>query len=153
MSLPLIRYARISIKCNRNVKDKNKLYISNSYGIPRNFGGNYKDGWVTGFIRDIGDCYEIKYDDTPPVIVPVKKEAWTFTQTVRFHIYDNGCGLKQCYGYIDNKPVVLDGVSNKGLYVCNLKNYIIKTNKNHKMDIVAIDNKNNKKTYTVQVKY
>ena len=52
-----------------------------------------------------------------------------------------------------NKPVVLDGVSNKGLYVCNLKNYIIKTNKNHKMDIVAIDNKNNKKTYTVQVKY
>lgn len=153
MSLPLIRYARISIKCNRSVKDKNKLYISNSYGIPRNFGGNYKDGWVTGFIRDIGDCYEIKYDDTPPVIVPVKKETWTFTQTVRFHIYDNGCGLKQCYGYIDNKPVVLDGVSNKGLYVCNLKNYIIKTNKNHKMDIVAIDNKNNKKIYTVQVKY
>lgn len=153
MSLPLIRYARISIKCNRSVKDKNKLYISNSYGIPRNFGGNYKDGWVTGFIRDIGDCYEIKYDDTPPIIVPVKKETWIFTQTVRFHIYDNGCGLKQCYGYIDNKPVVLDGVSNKGLYVCNLKNYIIKTNKNHKMDIVAIDNKNNKKIYTVQVKY
>lgn len=153
VSLPLVRYARISIRCNKYVKDTSKLYISNSYGVSRYCGGIYKKGWLTGYIRDIGDTYEIKYDDKPPVIEPLKTGLGASSHYLRFSIYDDGSGLKQCYGYIDNRQLVLDGVSRKGVYTCDLRKYVKKNGTLHRLEVIAIDNKNNKETYTAHIKY
>lgn len=121
--------------------------------MSRYCGGIYKKGWLTGYIRDIGDTYEIKYDDKPPVIEPLKTGLGASSHYLRFSIYDDGSGLKQCYGYIDNRQLVLDGVSRKGVYTCDLRKYVKKNGTLHRLEVIAIDNKNNKETYTAHIKY
>jgi len=59
-STPLFDWAEISIAPRRNVADPSKLYITDSYG--HNLGGTYKDGWVTGRMRDLGETYQLAYD-------------------------------------------------------------------------------------------
>ena len=46
--------------------DPSKLYVRTSDG--RYMGGDYRDGWVTGRIRDLGLTYTLDYDDEPPLI-------------------------------------------------------------------------------------
>ncbi len=49
--------------------------------------------------------------------------------------------------------MVLDGVSRKGVYTCDLRKYLNKNGTLHRLEVIAIDNKNNKETYTAHIKY
>ncbi len=149
-SYPLFNWARISLKLNENVPDSSKLYIVSHYGSDQYMGGKYKDGWVTGHLRELGARYEIAYDDVPPVI-----SGFSFgADKLRIVASDGKSGLNSYYGYVDDVFVLFEPQEKTNVLVCNLKYAPIKkTGAVRNFKFIAIDNRNNKKVFTSQFKY
>lgn len=143
-SYPLFNWSSISIKLKRKVKDTSKLYISCNYGYERFNGGSYKDGWVTGKIRELGASYSIAYDDVPPVITP----AGASGAAIRFAISDTGSGIKSFKGYIDGQFVLFEKLERSNIIQCSFNDVPIKkTGAGHALKLVVTDNCNNVSTY------
>lgn len=153
-SCPLFNWAELSIAVRRKVTDPSKLYIASHYGATRFQGGEYRDGWVTGRIRELGAAYEIDYDDEPPTITPIGQAAWAQSRTIRLGLSDTKSGLKTYKGYIDGNFVVFENVEKSPWVICRLdKTPIKRTGAMHKLKFKATDNCNNTRTFEAQVKY
>lgn len=149
-SYPLFSWAKISLKLNKPVKDKNKLYIVSHFGIDRYMGGTYDGGWVTARIRELGAKYEIAYDDVPPRLTVNNMSG----RYIRAHVYDSESGLKYIKGYVDGEFVLFEYQEKAGIYICDLaKSPVVKTGKTHDLKLVAADNLDNKKVITMQFNY
>lgn len=149
-SYPLFDWAKISLRLKKEVEDPQKLYIVSHYGANRYMGGEYKDGWVTGGIRELGARYEIAYDGEPPVISGVGTGAGR----IRVAVSDGGSGLKTLQGYVDGNFVLFEHVEKSNVFVCNLKETPIKaTRKSHDLKVVALDNRGNKRVVTTGFVY
>lgn len=143
-SYPLLNWSSISIKLKRKVKDTSKLYISCNYGYSRFNGGCYKDGWVTGKIRELGASYTIAYDDVPPTITP----AGASNAAIRFAISDTGSGIKSFKGYIDGRFVLFEKLDKSNIIQCTLHDVPIKKIKaGNILELIVTDNCNNISTY------
>lgn len=152
-SYPLLKRARLRLKCDTGVADTNKLYITSSYGT-KYCRSEYKDGWLTGYIRDLGALYEVAYDDQPPVVVPIGQDKWMIDETIRLGITDSGSGIKYFRGYVDGDFVLFEGVHNSSLVLCNLKNTPVRRkNRKRILKVVVADYTDNKYTFTAQIKY
>lgn len=140
-SFPLFGWAQVSLKLKSKVKDVSKLYISCDYGMRRYCGGTYKDGWVTGRMRELGAMYSIEYDDIPPKIIPGTMSGTRVTCSVG----DTGSGLKSFKGYMDDRFVLFEQVDKSNVMRCTLPNTPVKrTGGMHRLRLVAEDNCGNK---------
>ena len=149
-SYPLFGWAKISMRVKHKVADPHKLYIVGHYGVDRYMGGDYQNGWVTGNIRELGASYEIAYDDEQPIISGIGISP----NRLSFATYDKKSGLRQVKGYADGKFILFEYNEKAGIYVCNLKKTPLKkTGGTHELRIVALDNRDNKKTVTAHFKY
>jgi len=152
-SYPLVKWAKLRLKCHTTVNDPSKLYIASSYGAVR-YHSFYKDGYVTGYIRDLGAYYDVAYDDIAPAITPIGQRRWNVSNVVRIGVSDSGSGLKSWRGYIDGEFVLFENVPKSLWLSCDLKKTPIKrTGKSRSLKIVVTDNVNNTNTYTTQIKY
>lgn len=153
-SLPLFSWAELSIAPRRKVADPSKLYIVSHSGGDRYQGGTYRDGWVTGRLRELGAAYELAYDDQPPAIIPIGEGSWGASCEIRLAVSDSGSGLKSVKGYIDGEYVLFEDMERSTTKRCKLKETpIARTGKMHTLKIVATDNRDNVKTYEALVKY
>lgn len=149
-SYPLFGWAQISLKLNKPVKDPNKLYIVSHYGADRYMGGFYKDGWVTGRIRELGARYEIAYDADAPVLTAFNAS----NGRLKIYAYDKKSGLKSLKGYVNGSFVLFEYDEKANIYSCNLHGSPIrKTSSLHNLKIVAVDRCNNEAVFTSQFKY
>lgn len=149
-SYPLFGWAQISLRLKRAVKDHAKLYIVSHYGVDRYMGGTYKDGWVTGRIRELGARYEIAYDDEPPVIAAFNAS----NGRLRVYAYDKKSGLGSLKGYVDGRFVLFEYNEKANTYSCDLRETPIKRNGGHRqLRIVATDRRGNKAEFSSQVEY
>ena len=149
-SYPLFDWAKISLRLKHKVKDPSKLYIVSHYGVDRNMGGTFNDGWVTGRMRELGASYEIAYDDTPPVLSAFSASAGR----LRVFAYDKQSGLRSLKGYVDGRFVLFEYMEKAGVYVCNLKDAPVhKTGREHSVKLVAVDERGNRSVLTEQFKY
>lgn len=149
-SYPLFDWAKISLRLNKKVQDPSKLYVVCHYGFDRYMGGEYKEGWVTGRIRELGASYELAYDDVPPVVSGFSAG----TKNLQVAVYDNKSGLKSMRGYVDGRFVLFDNIEKTSTYVCDIREaQIKKTGGQHNVKIVAVDNRNNKKVQTTTFRY
>lgn len=149
-SYPLFDWAKISLRLKHKVKDPSKLYIVSHYGVDRNMGGTFNDGWVTGRMRELGASYEIAYDDTPPVLSAFSASAGR----LRVLAYDKQSGLRSLKGYVDGRFVLFEYMEKAGVYVCNLKDApVSKTGKEHSVKLVAVDERGNRSVFTSQFEY
>lgn len=144
-SLPLMYNAELSIHLCRystasvvDSFDPSKLYITNENG--RYFGGNFQDGWVTGYIRDLAGRYEIAYDDQPPTVTPVS----TTGSRLVLNVTDDKSGIASWTATIDNRFVVFDAIEKSKSYVCQLhETWLRPTGKSHKLRFEVTDNRQN----------
>ena len=149
-SWPRFGWARISWKLNKPGKDPSKLYIVSHYGVDRYMGGTFKDGWVTGRIRELGAWYEIAYDDEAPVLTSFSMSAGKLFITA----YDDKTGLRSIKGFVDGQFVLFEYMEKSKRYVCNLAySPVKKTGGSHKLKIIAMDNRGNSKEFTSQFDY
>lgn len=150
-SYPLFGWAQISLRLKKTVSDPSKLYIVSHYGVDRYMGGTYKDGWVTGRIRELGAKYEIAYDDEPPVITAFNAA----NGRLRVYAYDKRSGLRSLKGYVDGHFVLFEYNEKAHIYSCDLRQSpsIRKTGGSHLLKISATDRCGNKADFSTQVKY
>lgn len=154
VSFPLLQWAELSIAVTGKAKDPGKFFIVGRDDRYRYCGGVYKDGWVTGKIRDLGLSYELDYDDTAPRIFPVRQEQWDRTATIRLGMEDNKSGIKHYKGYIDGRFVLFEKVERSHLVVCKLKEVPIKkTGKKCRLRFVATDNRDNTGVFETDIVY
>lgn len=149
-SYPLFGWAKISLRLKKQVKDPGKLYIVSHYGVDRNMGGVFKDGWVTGRMRELGASYEIAYDDTPPVLTAFKASA----RTLRVVAFDRQSGLHSFKGFVDGRFVLFEYMEKSGVYVCNLPSApVAKTGGEHSVKLVAVDERGNRSVFDGKFRY
>lgn len=149
-SYPLFDWTTLTLRLNKKVKDPTKLYIVGHYGTDRYMGGEYNNGWVSGRIIELGARYEIAYDDKPPVI-----SGFSFgAGRIRVAVSDLQSGIKSLQGYVDGQFVLFECVEKTNLWVCNIDDTPIKNLRNlHVLEIVAVDNRNNKNVLTKSFEY
>lgn len=149
-SYPLLGWAKISLRLKKKVADPSKLYIVSHYGVDRNMGGEFKDGWVTGRMRELGADYEIAYDDIPPVLTSFNASA----RRLRVLAYDRQSGLRSLKGYVDGRFVLFEYMEKAGVYVCDLPSApVAKTGGNHTVKLVAVDERGNRSVFGGDFKY
>ena len=149
-SYPLLGWAKISLRLKKKVADPSKLYIVSHYGVDRNMGGEFKDGWVTGRMRELGADYEIAYDDIPPVLTSFNASA----RRLRVLAYDRQSGLRSLKGYVGGRFVLFEYMEKAGVYVCDLPSApVAKTGGNHTVKLVAVDERGNRSVFVGDFKY
>ena len=144
-SLPLMYDAELSIYARRHSTDgvvdsfdPSKLYITNERG--HYLGGNFENGWVTGYIRELAGRYEIAYDDQPPTVTPTS----TTNGRLVLNVTDGQSGVASWTATIDNRFVVFDAIEKTTSYVCNLREtWLRPTGKPHTLRFEATDNRQN----------
>lgn len=153
-SFQLFGWGEISIAAPDNVANPEKLYIVSHHGTDRFMGGTYRDGWVTGRIRELGADYELGYDDSPPQITPIAQKTWESGHIVKFGITDDKSGIKAYRGYVDGRFVLFEKVEKTPWVVCRISDTPVrKTGKMHRLKFVAVDNRDNEASFEAEFLY
>lgn len=126
--------------------DPSKLYVS-SKGKFR--GGDYADGWVKGRIRELGDFYELEYDDEPPEVSPV-----SLGEHILLKVSDAKSGVASYRATIDGRFVVFDAVDKKPMVSCRMEETPIPKNSGtHQLSLSVTDNRGNTRVFETNVVY
>ena len=149
LSLPMMRNAELSIYVRRastdgvvDNYDTTKLYITNEQG--RYFGGDYKDGWVVGHVSELANCYELAYDDEPPIIKPVTING----NRLLLSVTDDQSGVASWTATVDGRFIVFDAIEKTMFYSCELsESWLRPTGKQHHLHFEATDNRHNIRVY------
>lgn len=153
-SYPLFSWAEINIRPTKRVKDTSKLYVVCDNGTQKYSGGEYKDGWVKGRVRELGAKYYLKEDIEPPIINPISPGGWSAHKRIVISITDKGSGVKSYKAFIDGQFVLFERVGKTQWLECKLAETPIKrTNGDHKLRVVASDNRNNVREYKTIIRY
>ncbi len=153
-SLPLLHYARLSIRLKKKVAHPSKLYIASRSLRQQFMGGVYQNGWVHGQARELGAVYEIAYDDAPPTITPIGQRAWSQRQSITLGIADSQSGIESYSGYIDGVFVLFEEVPKSPWVRCNLRETPIRpTGRTRQLKFVALDRRGNQRIFTSNIKY
>lgn len=145
-SLPLITDGKVSIYVQCPVEDSSKLYVTSSGKF---MGGDYNDGWVTGRLRELGEWYELAYDDKAPRINPI-----SLGERIVLSSYDAESGIASWTASIDGRFVVFDAIEKSSSFVCDLREtWLPKTGKSHQLVFSVTDNRNNTQTYETTITY
>ena len=153
-SLPLFHWAEVSIAVNRKVDNPDKLYIMSDAAPGGYIGGEYKDGWVRGRLRDLGARYELAYDDVPPRIVPMGRQSWDATAVIRFEVSDDRSGIRSCKGYVDGHFVLFENKDKSRVVACNLRETPLRrTGWPRHLRLTVTDNRGNAASYDAEIVY
>ena len=127
--------------------DPTKLYVRSANG--KYMGGDYHDGWVSGRIRELGQSYELDYDDEPPSVHP-----YSLGEEIMLNVTDQQSGVASFTATIDGRFVVFDSREKSSLVVCNLRETPVrKTGGAHRLQFTATDYCQNTATYETNIIY
>ena len=147
-SLPLMTDARLSLYAHRTDGDPSKLYVASTDG--RFMGGDYHDGWVTGRIRELGACYELRYDDLPPTVQPVSLDG----DRLLLNVTDGESGIASWQGTVDGRFVVFDAIEKITLFACLLReSWLPRTGQPHRLHFEVTDNRHNTQSFDTTFTY
>lgn len=147
-SLPLMTDARLSLYARRTDGAPSKLYVASTDG--RFMGGDYHDGWVTGRIRELGACYELRYDDLPPTVQPVSLDG----DRLLLNVTDGESGIASWKGTVDGRFVVFDAIEKTTLFACLLReSWLPRTGQSHRLHFEVTDNRHNTQSFDTTFTY
>ncbi len=153
-SCPLYRHCSLSILLKHAVADSSKLYVEGEWPTSRYCGGTFRKGWVTGFVRDLGQAYSLAYDDTPPTIQPLNAETWGHSRNLRVKLSDGQSGLDHYEAYVDGQFVLFEEIPKTHTFQCKLEQTPVKpTGRMRKFSLIAVDCRQNRSQYTCQFMY
>ena len=130
----------------REEPDLSKFYVA---ADGRFAGGDYKDGWVSGRIRELGASYTLEYDNEAPEVSPV-----TLGEHVVLRLTDAQSGIASYTATIDGRFVVFDAADKQPLVICDLSETPIRqTHRTHQLRFSATDNRQNTKVFETNIIY
>ena len=157
VSFPLVTDGELLIRARLNQigadrivhteADPTKLYVRSANG--KYMGGDYHDGWVSGRIRELGQSYELDYDDEPPSVHP-----YSLGEEIMLNVTDQQSGVASFTATIDGRFVVFESREKSSLVVCNLRETPVrKTGGAHRLQFTATDYCQNTATYETNIIY
>ena len=159
-SLPLMRDAELSIFARRPLTDEvidtfdpAKLYLTDEAG--RYLGGDYHDGWVTGYIRELGARYQLAYDDEPPLVrLQGRDDAPVAADQLRLTVTDRQSGISSWTATVDDRFIVFDAIEKSATFACNFReSWLRRSGPSHRLRFTVTDNRNNTQTYETTFNY
>jgi murein DD-endopeptidase MepM/ murein hydrolase activator NlpD len=164
--VPLNKSGEVRIKLNTGpLQDKRKYGIVKLNGKgPVWIGGNYKDGYVSASINELGLRLAVASDTEAPVISQTvltkmvkkgkRKVAQEIkTEDIRLIVTDNLSGIASFRGTVDGKFALFEHDMKSPLYIYRFDALRIGTGKKHKLSFVAIDACGNRTEYTTEFEY
>lgn len=118
---PLLRRATLLLKPRVPVDDSRKCYIESTRGY---VGGEYRDGWYSARIRDLGEAYALAVDTVAPVCRLQTALKGKRAGVIRYAVSDKGSGVKRFRAYVDGAFVLF--TSSRGVWTCRLKDTPLK---------------------------
>ena len=131
-----------------NTFDASKLYIADENG--RYMGGDYHDGWVTGRIRELASCFQVRYDDQPPTVTPLSLSG----DILRLSVTDGRSGIATWTATVDGRFIVFDAIEKSSTFACVLReSWLQPTGKAHRLHFEVTDNRQNTQIYETTFNY
>lgn len=147
-STPLLSDVPLSIFVRRPVADPTKLFLIDELG--RFLGGEYHDGWLTGYIRELAGRYHLAYDDQPPTVNPVTLQGDRLVLSVQ----DAGSGIASWTATVDDRFIVFDALEKTTRYACELReSWLRPSGRQHRLRFEATDNRQNTAVFETTFKY
>ncbi|NOU16885.1 MAG: M23 family metallopeptidase [Bacteroidales bacterium] len=110
--------------------------------------GEWKNGSVSGTINKLGD-YFITLDTIAPEILPVNiRSNMVSSLGIQALVKDDFSGIKEINGYIDGSWVLFDFDQKNNLIFYQFDEERLVKNKNHHLEIVVKDGKDNENRYS-----
>lgn len=156
--IPLHKKATLSITVGDKVKPKyrSKLTIVRKSGKRfYNAGGYYRNGKITVKTYNFG-TFAVSIDTIPPVIKPLniyENAKFIKDTSIRFQISDNLSGIQSYSLFIDGKWLLLDYDYKTKELIYVFDNYLEKSGKLHKLQLIVIDGKGNTSHYATNFYY
>jgi len=149
-STPLVDYGQISIRLNREVAHPDKLYIVSDWGNGQYMGGTFKDGWVTGKVRELAAHYTVAMDEEAPRVTLSGLSGGVLTVTIA----ENESGLASFEAFVDGQFVLFERVGKGPTFRCRLKDTPVeKTGTTRELRFTATDNRHNVRQVTARFVY
>ena len=149
-SLPLMHEAELTLYANPpfTTFDPSKLYITDENA--RYLGGDFHDGWVTGYIRELSSRYEVAYDDQPPTVNPI-----TLTGDIlRLSVTDGKSGIAKWTATIDDRFIVFDAIEKSATYACFLReSWLRRSGTQHRLHFEVTDHRQNTRVFDTTFEY
>jgi hypothetical protein len=141
-SLPLVTDAELSIYAPRHVADPSKLYLSNEQN--HYFGGDYRDGWVMGRVRELSGIYRLAYDDQAPRVHPISMKA----PRIVLGVTDGDSGIDSWTASVDGRFIVFDAIEKSSSYACELnESWLRPTGQSHRLRFEVTDHCQNTRVF------
>lgn len=141
-SLPLVTDAELSIYAPRHVADPSKLYLSNEQN--HYFGGDYRDGWVMGRVRELSGIYRLAYDDQAPRVHPISMKA----PRIVLGVTDGDSGIDSWTASVDGRFIVFDAIEKSSSYACELnESWLRPTGQSHRLRFEVTDHCQNTRIF------
>lgn len=146
---PLMKRATLMIAPQRPVEHPEKCYIESSRGY---VGGEYKDGWFTASVRELGETYGLAVDTVAPQCKLSSPAKGKNTDVLRYTVTDKGSGIKSFKAYVDGRFVLF--TSDRGRWTCRLKETPLRPeNKSRKLVVYVTDRCGNETTDEREIIY
>lgn len=153
VSIPVHKYYTLSIKADalpENLRKKAFLAFCDEKNKVYNAGGKYKDGYITGKVRSLGD-YCIMIDNVKPTITPISfRSNMVGRSRMTFKIKDDlpttGKGRSLSYkATVDGKWILMQYDEKNDLLIHHFDNRIAKGE--HTLKITVRDDRGNRSTF------
>lgn len=107
--LALHKNAQLSIRLQHDTLENKRQYgiVRINKGRTSWIGGEYRDGWIDGNIRELGS-YSLSQDTKAPVITPLNQETWIKNQRFSFRLSDNLSGISTYWGEINGQFILFE---------------------------------------------
>ncbi|MDL2281766.1 M23 family metallopeptidase [Parabacteroides sp. OttesenSCG-928-G06] len=114
--LALHQGAQLSLRLTNDTLENKSQYgiVRIHKGRPSWVGGDYRNGWIDGTIREMGK-YTIAIDNCPPTITPIDPANWIRKQKFTFRLSDELSGINSYRGEIDGQYVLFERNNNSVL--------------------------------------
>jgi murein DD-endopeptidase MepM/ murein hydrolase activator NlpD len=153
---PLHKTATLSVKPSGlpdSLLGKAVLMSIDSEGRVKWCGGGYKDGYVVGGIRSFGR-YIVGIDTTPPMIKPlftrVRENDFSAWGQIAFMIRDDQSGINVYKAFVDDQWVLLEYDPKQDLAFYKFDPKRMQFGRQHKLDLLVMDERGNKSEYHTQ---
>ena len=114
--VPLLRRATLMLAPRIPLEHPEKGYIESSRGY---VGGDYKDGWYSASIRDLGETYALAVDTVAPRCKWLTALDGRKASVLRCSVSDKGSGIRAFKAYVDGQFVLF--TSYRGVWTCRMK--------------------------------
>ena len=144
--VPLHSSARLSLRLRVDTLENKQQYgiIRTQKGRRSWIGGTYRNGWIDGTIKELGN-YTVGQDLKAPTITPLGANTWISKQAFVFRLTDNLSGVQTYRGEIDGQYVLLE-MNSKSVITYKFDKERLKKGK-HTLKLTVTDAAGNRSEY------